>query len=64
MHLNRFEPGSNQPKAQPISLSLNGRTLAQAMSSALSDLMNFPTGAPTADGWGRWHDGDHNLSTT
>jgi hypothetical protein len=61
-----FSPGSSEAKPQPVSLSLNvdGRTLAQAISSQLSDLMNFPTGAPTADGYSRWHDGDHNTSST
>lgn len=53
-------------KAQPISLSLNidGRTLAQAMSDQIADLLNFPTGAPAANGLQQWHDGDHNLSST
>jgi len=64
--LQRFNPGTYQsPKPQPVSPSLNvdGRTLAQAISSQLSDLMNFPTGAPTADGYSQWHDGDHNKSS-
>jgi hypothetical protein len=64
--MNFLQGPDKSPKATPISLSLNidGRTLAQTVSQQLADLLTFPTGAPAADGWGRWHDGDHNLSTT
>jgi hypothetical protein len=56
MHLNRFEPGNVQPKATPISLSLNvdGRTLAQAMSEKLDDLLRYDTSAPAFNGAGRY----------
>jgi hypothetical protein len=56
MHLNRFEPGNVQPKATPISLSLNvdGRTLAQAVSEKLDDLLRYDTSAPATNGAGRY----------
>ena len=56
MHLNRFDPGNTQPKATPISLSLNvdGRTLAQAMSEKLDDLLRYDTSAPAFNGAGRY----------
>jgi len=56
MHLNRFEPGNVQPKATPISLSLNvdGRTLAQAVSEKLDDLLRYDTSAPAFNGAGRY----------
>jgi hypothetical protein len=56
MHLNRFDPGNTQPKATPISLSLNvdGRTLAQAVSEKLDDLLRYDTSAPAFNGAGRY----------
>jgi hypothetical protein len=62
MHLNRFEPGTGQARAQPISLSLNvdGRTLAQAVSDLLDRSTTYPTGAPSPDGGGRHFAGDDN----
>jgi hypothetical protein len=61
-----FNPGSSQPKATPVqlSLSVDGRVLGQTVQEILGDLMNFPSQAPTADGYSRWHDADHNLSST
>ena len=48
----------------PISLSINldGRTLAQAVSSSIATLHDFPTGAPAADGMAQPFSGDHNQS--
>ena len=59
---NRFVPGERAPRAQPIALSLNvdGRTLAQAISDQLESLYNFSTGAPSADGVGRFGGADGN----
>jgi hypothetical protein len=65
-HKSMFSPNTPQPaKSQPISLSLNvdGRTLAQAISDQLESLYGFPTGAPSPDGVGRFHGGDHNYSS-
>ena len=48
-----FHPGIDlTPKPTPISLSLNvdGRTLAQAISEQLEQLYGFPTQAPSFDG--------------
>lgn len=58
-------PGGTS-RAQPISLSLNvdGRTLAQAISEQLENLYGFPTGAPSPDGASRYFAGDHNFSDT
>jgi hypothetical protein len=66
MHLNRFEPGTGQARAQPISLSLNvdGRTLAQAVSDLLDRSTTYPTGAPSPDGGGRHFAGDDNRWQT
>jgi len=33
---------------------VDGRTLAQVISEQLSDLMNFPTGAPSANHMSQW----------
>jgi hypothetical protein len=43
-----FHPGTGQARAQPISLSLNvdGRTLAQAVSDLLDRSTTYPTGRP------------------
>ena len=51
---------------QPISLSLNldGRTLAQAVSEIQSALYEFPGSAPAPNGLTGWNDGDHNFTTT
>jgi hypothetical protein len=58
--------GNTQPKATPISLSLSvdGRTLAQVISEQLTELMTFPTQAPAADGYSLWQDGHHQKVTT
>jgi hypothetical protein len=57
-----FHPGTGQARAQPISLSLNvdGRTLAQAVSDLLDRSTTYPTGAPSPDGGGRHFAGDDN----
>ena len=62
----RFTPGSNQPKPQPISLSLNvdGRTLAQSMSEQLESLYGFPTTAPSSNGWQGFRSPDDNKYAT
>jgi hypothetical protein len=62
----RFDSGVERPKAQPVSfsLSVDGRTLAEAVSEQLSELMAFPTGAGAPDHYGQWADADSNLSTT
>jgi hypothetical protein len=56
---------SAAPKAvlQPLSLNLNidGRTLAQSISTAMGDLYGFPSQAPAADGAGQHYSGDHNF---
>ncbi len=46
---------------QPLSLSLNidGRTLAEAVSTALSAMYGIPGQAPAADGMGQVYSGDH-----
>jgi len=51
-----FEPGSIQPKATPISLSLNvdGRTLAQVVSDKLDALYRYDTSSPAFNGAGRF----------
>ena len=61
-----FTPGSNQPKPQPISLSLNvdGRTLAQVMSEQLESLYGFPTTAPSSNGWQGFRSPDDNKYAT
>jgi hypothetical protein len=56
---------SRAPQAvmAPISLSLNidGRIMAQALSTALLGMSGFPTQAPSADGMGQFYGGDHNY---
>ncbi|MDI3561286.1 hypothetical protein [Bradyrhizobium sp. Arg816] len=63
-HPMMFVPGTSQPKAQPISFSLNvdGMTLAQAVVDKLEQLYTYPTGAPSPDGVGRHFAGDHNFA--
>ena len=66
-HKMNFLQGPKQViKPQPVSLSLNidGRTLAQAVSEIQSALYEFPGGAPAANGLTAWNDGDHNFATT
>jgi hypothetical protein len=57
--------GGGAPKAvlQPLSLNLNidGRTLAQAVSTALMAVHGFPGHAPAADGLSQFMSGDHNF---
>ncbi len=52
-----------QQVRQPVNLSLNidGRTLAQAVSEILSSYYTFATQAPAADGLGQYYSGDHNF---
>jgi hypothetical protein len=47
----------------PIALSLNidGRQLAESVSTALATLNALPTQAPAADGMGQFYGGDHNY---
>ena len=62
----RFSPGNKSTlTAQPTTLSLNvdGRTLAQAMSTALSEFHMFPGQAPSADGMGQHFAGDHGFTS-
>ena len=62
----RFDPSNGGGGAKHITLSLNvdGRTLAQVVSEQLSELTEFPSMAPAADGVSRWHAGDHNYGDT
>jgi hypothetical protein len=55
-----FHPGAHPMKAQPISLSLNvdGRTLAQAISDQLTRLYGYPTNAPVTNDASRWSSSD------
>jgi hypothetical protein len=59
----RNEGVAPEAKLAPISLNLNidGRTLAQALSTALATYNGFPTQAPSADGAGQHFSGDHNF---
>jgi hypothetical protein len=61
----RLQNEQAAPKAvmQPLSLNLNidGRMLAQAMSTALMTMYGFPGQAPAADGVGQFYSGDHNY---
>ena len=61
-----FNPGTNVLKAQPISLTLNmdGRTLAQAMSDQLDYLYEHATGAPSYDGSRRFIPSDGGMIGT
>jgi hypothetical protein len=60
------ESASGAPKAvlQPLSLNLNidGRTLAQTVSTALTTIYGFAGQAPAADGLSQFVGGDHNFS--
>jgi hypothetical protein len=51
-----FDPGTRPQKSQPISLSLSidGRTLAEVMSEKLDDLLRYDTSAPAFNGAGRY----------
>lgn len=64
LFLQRFDPSSGGGRGGNITLSLNvdGRTLAQVVSEQQGLLTEFPSGAPAADGVGRWHAGDHNYN--
>jgi hypothetical protein len=55
---------SNKPQQITLRLDVNGRTLAQAVSEELSDLMLFPTGAPAANGLAHWEDGHSQRVST
>ncbi len=65
-HKSMFNPSVAPTKASPIALSLDidGRTLAQAMSDQFESLYGYPTGAPSPDGSGRFYGGDHNFTST
>lgn len=56
-----FHPGTQALRAQPISMSLNidGRTLAQAISDQLTRLYGYPTGAPTDNDSASWSSADY-----
>jgi hypothetical protein len=49
-------PQTQKPQQISLSLSVDGRTLAQTISEQLSDLLNFPTGAPSANHRAQWED--------
>jgi hypothetical protein len=55
----------SQATLAPISLSLNidGRMIAQSLSTAFAAMYGLPTGAPAADGMGQGYSGDHNFSS-
>jgi hypothetical protein len=61
-----FSPGQIKPKATPISMSLNvdGRTLAQAISEQLEFLYEHATGAPSYDGTRRFIPADSGIMGT
>jgi len=44
-----------------LNLNIDGRTLAQAVSTALMALHGFPGHAPAADGLSQFMSGDHNF---
>jgi hypothetical protein len=54
--MNFLEGPSKSERTQPISLSLNldGRTLAQAISQLLEDENTFPTGGGSGNGVQNW----------
>lgn len=56
LHYNRFEPGGHQTKPQSISLSLNvdGRTLARAISEQMDALYRYQTSTPAFNGTQRF----------
>jgi hypothetical protein len=61
----QIESASGAPKAvlQPLSLNsnINGRTLAETVSTALMTMYGFPGQAPAADGLSQFMSGDHNF---
>jgi len=61
-----FTPGEKKQVLQPIQMTLNidGRTLAQAVSDILEDLYTHPTGAPSPNGWSSFHSVDGNMMGT
>lgn len=61
-----FTPG-NRPQTviqNNLSLNIDGRQLAQAMSDAFEDLYNHPTGAPAPNGWNSFRSVDGNITGT
>jgi hypothetical protein len=57
--------GGTSREAPPqiaLSLNINGRTLAEAVSDSLASLHTYPTGAPAADGMSQHFSGDHNQA--
>lgn len=64
-HKTMFSPHAGALRPTPISLSLNidGRTLAQAVSDQLARLGTFPTGAPAFDGGSRFVGNDGTIGS-
>jgi hypothetical protein len=60
-----FLQGPGGARLPPISLSLNvdGRTLASAITDVLGNQTGFVTQAPAADGLGQFYSGDHNYGS-
>ena len=61
----KFTPGTNTPKMQQASFSLNvdGRSLAQSVVDHLESIYGMPTGAAAADGANSYFGGDHQYSS-
>lgn len=62
-----FNPAIPQRQVlQPIQMTLqmDGRTLAQAVSDVIQDLYTHPTGAPSANGWTAFRAADGNYTST
>jgi len=53
-----------QPIYTTISLNLDGRPLAEAMSAKIAELLEFPTSAPYWDGKRGWSPPDMQTVTT
>jgi hypothetical protein len=50
-----------QPLVLNLNLNVDGRTLAESVSTSLATLNALPTQAPAADGMGQFYGGDHNY---
>jgi hypothetical protein len=61
-----FNPNNQKQVLQPIQMELkiDGRTLASAVSEALQDLYNHPTGAASPNGWDNFTSADSNYTST
>jgi hypothetical protein len=57
-------PRSDKPQQVSLSLNVDGRTLAQAVSEQLSALMLFPNQAPSGDGYSAWQESHSQRAST